>query len=1365
MTRAGASAADRAHQDIAFWRQRLAGLAPLDLPTDRRRPVVRSTSTSTYTSEIPVGTAVALRGLADRSGSSLLAVLAAGAQALFTRYSGQSDVAFGTVSPRTGHTVVLRTETEPDEAFEGLVARTARTVRDAFAHDGADLARLAEELVPEQDTSVSPFVQAMVVVHEGQGARTAFDPLDLALEVTSTDEAMPLTVHFSTVLFDKETVARLCEHLNVLLAGAAQPGQSVTALPTLPRGEYEQVVHGWNATDRPVPTGTFPELFAAQARTRPEAVAAVDERGALTYRELDEDSSRLAHRLLELGVARGDLVGLCVERGTALVTGLLGVMKTGAAYVPLDPDYPEERLAYMLRDSGVGFVVTQEAVAAALPTGDAVPVLLDGDRAAIEGCPAEAPGIELTADDLAYVIYTSGSTGRPKGVLVTHRGIGNLVAAQTETLGVTPDSKVLQFASSSFDAAFWEICMGILTGASLVMGSKESLRAGEPLAAYAARHGVTHATLTPTTVAVLPERQGLPDGATLVVAGEAATGDLVERWSAGRRMINAYGPTETTVCATMSAPLSGAGTPPIGGPIVNTRVHVLDDLLRPVPVGVRGELYIAGPGLARGYHGRTGTTAERFVADPFGPSGSRMYRTGDVVCRRADGTLEYLTRADDQVKVRGFRVELGEIEGLLARRGDLSQAVVLTRNTNLLAFVVPSGRARPAPEVLRGYLAAQLPDYMVPVTVTVLDALPLTPNGKVDRRALTALDTSLDVAGGYEAPRDAAEETIVTVWSEVLGRERFGIHDDFFASGGNSLLAARATSRLRRALGVKVPPRALFDTPTAAGLAASLVVGEQETETAVPTVSREGLLPMSYGQRRLWFMENFAPGSAEYHTAVGVRLTGALDPDVLREALRDLVRRHESLRTTFGAVGGQGVQAVHDDLDPQWRTADLTATSEDAREERLRELVRAETIRPYDLQAGPLTRMLLVRLSEHEHVCVLGIHHLVTDGWSAGVITRELGELYTARAAGTNAALPPVTVQYADFSAWQRARTEDSASVARHLNWWRGKLAGVAPLDLPADRPRPPVRSTAGAEYAFEIPAALTAKVHALAADRNATLFMVLTAAVKALFAHWSGQQDIAVGTATSGRGHRDLEQMVGFLVNTVVLRTRVDGHESFGALVDQVKETVLEAFTHEDVPFEHVIEAVQPERDISRTPLIQTMVVLQNAPGGELGLPGVESAPYPVEHEAAPFDLTVEFTVAYYLAYAPLDVTVDELVRVAGARWAIEECFQAAKNECGLDEYEVRRYVGWYRHITLAMLAHAFLAAMSTRAAEKGGIELTVAEVRRLLAARAPRDPRAHTHALSWSHWRRRRQAVARRCHYRRRGRSFEGQPGRTRP
>ncbi|HMC08975.1 MAG TPA: condensation domain-containing protein, partial [Actinomycetota bacterium] len=699
---------------------------------------------------------------------------------------------------------------------------------------------------------------------------------------------------------------------------------------------------------------------------------------------------------------------------------------------------------------------------------------------------------------------------------------------------------------------------------------------------------------------------------TLIVGGEACSAALVDRWAPGRRMINAYGPTESTVVATWSQPLSPGGPPPIGRPIANTRAYVLDAALRPVPPGVPGELYIAGAGLARGYLKRPGLTAERFVANPFGAPGSRMYRTGDLVRWRPDGVIDYLGRADDQVKIRGFRIELGEVEAALVGHPEVAEAVVVARedepgHRRLVAYLVPAPGSVELPTAdLRAFLTRTLPDYMVPQAFVTLDELPLTPNGKVNRKALPAPDLSALAAVGYVAPRTDAERALAGIWAEVLGVAQVGVEDNFFELGGDSILSIQVVSRARAAFGVDISPRALFTTPTVAGLAAALPAdaraGDSDAEPVIPVLPREGHLPLSFAQQRLWFLDQFEPDSAEYVSATALGLRGELDTDALNRALTALVARHESLRTTFESVDGRGVQVVHLPYEVLAPLVDMSELPEPDRGAELARILQQEATRPFDLSRGPLLRVRLVRLAEDEHVLTLMLHHIVTDGWSFGVIMGDLGELYRAALRAEPAELPPLPVQYADFASWQRGRLSGEA-LADQVGYWRRQLDGVAPLELPTDRPRPPVQTKNGAVHEFEVPAEVTAALKDLGRRQGGTLFMGLVAACKLLFARWSGQDDIAIGTVVSGRERAELEPLVGLFVNTLVLRSRVDRARTFGEFLAEVRETVLDAFAHQDVPFERVVNALQPDRDTSRNPQFQAMIVLQNTPNHDADL------------------------------------------------------------------------------------------------------------------------------------------------------------------
>ncbi|MET9443778.1 non-ribosomal peptide synthase/polyketide synthase [Streptomyces sp. NPDC006610] len=973
---------------------------------------------------------------------------------------------------------------------------------------------------------------------------------------------------------------------------------------------------GTEHATRHVPLG---ELFAAWVRRDPHAPAVTDGRRTWSYRQLARRAERLAGHLVRAGAGPERTVALVLPRSMELIAAELAVSLAGAAFLPVDPGYPAERRALMLTDAAPAVVLDDPARV----------------RALLEEEPAgAAPPFERPLpDQAAYVIYTSGSTGTPKGVTVTHRGISGFTAAAARRYDVGPGDRVLQFSSPSFDASVLELCISVLSGALLVV-PPDGPWLGDELAAVLDEHRISHTLIPPAALATLPDPAdlgGLPRLRTLIVGAEACPAALVDRWAPGRRMINSYGPTEATIVATWTGPLTaGTGTPAIGGPLPGTEAHVLDPVMRPVPPGAEGELYVGGDGLARGYLGRPGLTASRFVAHPSGPPGARLYRTGDLVRQRADGELEYLGRADRQVKVRGFRIEPGEIEAALLRDPAVREAVVVVREEEpargrLVGYVTPAdAAARPEPARLRTALAAALPAHMVPSAVVVLDELPLTPQHKIDRRALPAPGSVR--SDGHVEPRTDRERALAAIWADVLGVDAVGATDDFFDLGGDSILAARALSRIREDLGARLSVRDVFTARTVAGLAPLTAAPDAAAPPEpIPAVPRDRPVPLSGAQRRLWFLDDLTDGGTEYNTGVALRLRGPLDEAALGRALDRLAARHDSLRTTFATVDGQGAQTVAPHAALPLRTADVPPVPDDRRDEAVERLLTEELSRPYDLTTGPLTRALLVRRAAEDHVLLLAQHHIVTDGWSVGVLTRDLAALYRAEADGEPDGLPRPAVQYPDFAAWeQRRHTEDAD--ADDLAYWKRHLAGLQQLELPTDRPRPPVRTTAGAALRHHLPRGLVERLRRLAAGRGTTVFTLYAGAAAVLFSRHSGQRDVAFGTVTNGRGRRELEDVTGFFANTVVLRGEVDDATTVDRFVESMRATVLDAFAHDGVPFDRVVEELAPPRDPSRTPLVQVMVVQQTAPVRPPLAAGVRIEEHPLPRPAARFDLVLEF-------------------------------------------------------------------------------------------------------------------------------------------
>ncbi|VVJ19160.1 Polyketide synthase modules and related proteins [Amycolatopsis camponoti] len=1189
---------------LEHWKDHLAGITPLDLPADHPRPATRGTAGAVREFTVPDDVARQLAELARASETTLFTVLVAACQALFARYTGQDDIALGTVVQGRDrpelervvgffvNTVVLRSAVDTSALFADHLSIARQTVLDAFAHDDVPFEELVDAVHAGRDPGRHPLFDVMVLLHNAGGgpsfpgltaepAEVARDSsnFDLSIEFEESGGRLAGLVEYSTELFEAATIDRLLTHLLRLLGGvAADPARRIADLPLTTEAE-EAALLEWGTSTLDVPATTVVDLLDHQARTRPDATALVCGDVRLSFAELAARTDALAADLAARGAGPDRVVAVRLPRSAEAIVALFAVLKAGAVHLSIDPGLPEERIRVLLDDTWPVVVLDGTVV----PTGRSRPA---GPR----------------PSDAAYVIHTSGSTGTPKGVVVEHAALVNLAANHRTVFGREP-MRVALTATLSFDTS-WEGPLLLADGHELHLITDETRLDPAALTRYVRDSRVDFLDVTPSYL-----RQLLPAGLLtgehrprfLMVGGEAMDRDLWrELASSDTAAHNYYGPTESTVDATC-APVTG-DRPLIGRPLGNVGAYVLDEHLRLVPPGVPGELCLAGAQLARGYLDRPGLTADRFVANPFGGPGSRLYRTGDRV-RWVDGQLEHLGRLDDQVKVRGFRIEPGEVEAAL--RPFVTDAAVDVRGGRLVAYVVGDAAD------LKAELSRTLPAHLVPTAFVHLDRLPLTRHGKLDRRALP--EPELTAATEYVAPRDDRERLVTRVWADVLGVERVGVDDNFFDLGGDSLLGIRVVSRLRDELGADVPARLVFTEPTPAQLAAQLPEAAAP-QAAIPLLPRDARpleAPLSFAQQRLWFLDEFEPGSTEYVSPTVLRLRGELDTAALNQALTALVARHESLRTTFATVDGRGVQVIHPPYAVEVPVADgdlATALN--------------SATGPVDLRTGPLLRTALTRLAPGDHVLTLVLHHIVTDGWSSGVLLGELAALYAAFSRGEDPALPPLPLQYADYAVWQRDRTEFDDQ----LGYWRHRLDGVPVLDLPTDRPRPAVRTKNGALHEFSVPAGTTARLKELSRQHGGTLFMTLLAACQLLFARWSGQDDIAVGTVVTGRERTELEGLIGFFVNTLVLRSTVDLDRGFDAFLGHVRETVLDAFAHQDVPFDRVVDDLQPERDSSRTPLCQVMVVLHNTPDARPALPGLDVEELAPPIVTAGFDLMVHF-------------------------------------------------------------------------------------------------------------------------------------------
>lgn len=1327
---------------LAYWINQLGGHLPaLELPADFQRPAVLSSRGASYTSSLSKSLVDGLRNLSQHYGVTLFMTLLAAFNTLLYRYTGQTDLTIGSpIANRSRpelesligmfiNTLALRTDLSGSPTFKDVLARVREVALGAYAHQDIPFELVVEKLQVERDLSHNPVFQVMLVLQnapkqtirlpgltfESLEVHSNTSTFDLTLNLTEIPDGMHVSVEFATDLFTVDTIQRLLRNWQVLLqAVIVNPEQSIDTLPFITETEMKKILSEFNQGPLiPKPEGLLHQAILNRISDL-ESIAVtgrtVDENGRdLTYRELIRDSKHLAAYLQSLGVGSDSLVGICIPRSVEMIVGMLGILDAGGAYLPLDPKYPRPRLEYMLADSRAQVVLTlgelldeEPGLLELFESSGAILVRMDTDWPTISQ-PGRPLDESLAApDNLAYLIYTSGSTGQPKGVQICHRALANFVAWAKGAYHLTASDRVLQFATLNFDSAVEEIYPILVAGGTLVL-RPELLMSFTDFHRWVGEQGITVLDL-PTAywhawVSDL-ENSGklIPACIRLViVGGERAIAEQYEAWlRIGERgwmpeWINTYGPTEATVVCLAYSPPSNwreqvAPILPVGRPIGNTQVLVVDSHQQGCPVGVPGELWVAGEGLARGYLNQPDLTSERFVPPPewlVASSNSlavpaRYYRTGDRVRFLPDGNLDFIGRFDDQIKLRGFRIELREIELALAEHPLVREVAVVLRSAKpvaegghhpqvegsekqLVAFVsqLPGSQELTTNE-LQSFARAKLPEYMLPTGFVVLPELPINPNGKVDRKALESPSKyplepflSSTFESGYEAPRNPIESRMAELWVELLGASRVGIQDNFFDLGGHSLLATQLVSHIQEVFQVELPLRLLFEMPTIAGLAPEIERRQQPLATdevgpikaasspgvegAVLTIPRLPRDPetqllleppvLSFAQQRLWFLDQFEPGTPNYNIPSAIRWNGPLALDVLEKCVNEIVRRHEVLRTSILTEDGRPVQEIQPALHVKIPVEDISALESTEREARARQLAEAEARQPFDLSQAPLFRVQLIRLAPEEHLMLLTFHHIISDGWSSGVMVREMAALYPLFLSGgkdSTGVLPRLDIQYADFAAWQRSWLQ-GAVLQQQLDYWRNQLADSPTLlELPTDRPRPAVQTINGDVISFDLSPERAALLNDLSRKAGATIFMTLLAAFNILLMRYTGQTDINVGTPIANRNRKQIENLVGFFVNTLVLRTNLSDQPSFLQVIDRVKQAALGAYAHQDIPFEMLVNELQPERDTSHTPLFQVMFVMQNIPITDMELPGVNLSSMDSSTGAAMFDLTL---------------------------------------------------------------------------------------------------------------------------------------------
>jgi len=1282
-----------------YWLQQLQGAPPLlELPADRPRAAAMRYRGASVLRVLPASLADELRSLGRAQGSTLFMVMLAAFFILLRRYAGRDDLLVGAPMggrPRTDlegligffiNTVVLRADLSGDPAFTALLRQVREVALGAHANQELPFEKLVEVLQPDRELSYSPVFQVMFDLQEEPRWRLPVKNLevvpevvfssrtssfDLTLSVRQAENGLDAMFEYDTDLFDESTIERMASHYQTLLEGiVAAPEQPLTQLPLIDQAEQQAIVHAWGSQAADYPdTATLQSLFAAQAGRRPDAVALEAGEVSCSYGQLHSSAGALAARLQTAGVVAGQPVALLTGRDPVGVVGMLAILQAGGVVVPLDPDFPVERLAFMLNDSGAGLLLATDGERPGwVEPGVEVWPLTADVFAAQKSATAPVVG---TPDSPAFLLYTSGTTGQPKGTQLLHRGLINYLHQLGRRTGLGNTDRVLQFASPGFDIALEESFAALLNGATLVLREPGMNLSAEAFVAGCESLGITWTSL-PTAwwhelCAALANRgQHVPAGLRcVIIGGEKARRDAFETWRAHAghvQLLNTYGPTETSIAATWceldQTDVDAVGQLPIGHPVPNVYAWVLDEQQRPLPAGVPGELYIGGIGVSRGYWQRPGLTAERFLADPFGAeAGGLLYRTGDRARYLPDGQLVFLGRIDQQIKLRGHRIEPAEIETQLVALPEVESAVVVVRDAatdgvadqRLVAYYVAADGAEDGPG-LRRQLGRSLPDYMVPAACVRLERLPLTVNGKLDIRALPEPEWSRSVEQPFVAPRNEIEQTLARIWADILGLPEIGVHDDFFALGGHSLLATRVVSRIREAFVADLPLREIFETPTVAGLAHALESSaHQSIEQPLARAAGRTLLPLSWAQQRLWMLDQLEASSGAYHLPWLVELRGEVDEPALQAAVDALLARHESLRTVIVSRGGEPLQLIA----PELSVAVLSVDAPDAVDAMvLQELLTGLISLPFDLSRGPLLRVHRVRLASDRSVLLVNLHHIIADGWSVGVLARELSDFYSGFRVAREPELPPLPVQYGDYALWQREQL-DTPGYLKHEQFWVQQLSDApALLELPADFQRPQQQSYRGDWVSTTVPDPVQRALKNLAAERRATLFMVTLTVFKALLAIKVGRQDVLVGTPVAGREWPALEGLIGCFLNTLVLRTQLAGDPEFRELLDDVRQTTLDAFEHQSVSFERLLELLQPERSTAYTPVVQVMFNLHNTPPVASEFDGLDALPFSLPSGRAKFDLAVSLVERAEGLEVGFEYSTDLFSRATMERW-----------------------------------------------------------------------------------------------------------------